>query len=138
MFLSLSRQKQWLDIRNVTTEVPFLKTCACGCSSLQTPASAYSLKSFPKFLPVILQACYLYIFSCHTFTSSQLSINVLSYSTLWTTILGRITIWKVPCQWSLLRLWLHVLNKTTRYRKSNWKQNSLFWDLFIFLYSIFY
>lgn len=27
MFLSLSRPKQWLDIRNVTTEVPFLKTC---------------------------------------------------------------------------------------------------------------
>ncbi len=77
----------------MTTVAKFLDTSVCGALDALTPASVHSLWSSPKFLNrfcltilvslrVLLVGCA--SFSSTLFPSTQLSVNMLGYSTLWT------------------------------------------------------
>ncbi len=76
-----------------TTVAKFLDTSVCGALDALTPASVHSLWSSPKFLnqfcfdnphkaAVLSVGCA--FFSSTLFPSTQLSVNMLGYSTLWT------------------------------------------------------
>ncbi len=71
-----------------TTVAKFLDTSVCGALDALTPASVHSLWSSPKFLNrfcltilIMLRFSRLVV---HLFPSTQLSVNMLGYSTLWT------------------------------------------------------
>ncbi len=76
-----------------TTIAKFLDTSVCGALDALTPASVHSLWSSPKLLnqfcltilirTLVLSAGCAY-FSSTLFSSTQISVNMLGYSTLWT------------------------------------------------------
>ncbi len=72
-----------------TTVAKFLETSVCGALDALTPASVHSLWSSPKFLNWFCSTILIRLrFSrlvVHLFPSTQLSVNMLGYSTLWTT-----------------------------------------------------
>ncbi len=71
-----------------TTVAKFLDTSVCGALDNLTPASVHSLWSSPKFLNrfclTILIRLRFSRLVVHLFPSTQLSVNMLGYSTLWT------------------------------------------------------
>ncbi len=71
-----------------TTVAKFLDTSVCGALDALTPASVHSLWSSPKFLNrfrlTILIRLRFSRLVVHLFPSTQLSVNMLGYSTLWT------------------------------------------------------
>ncbi len=71
-----------------TTVAKFLDTSVCGALDALTPASVHSLWSSPKFLNrfclIILISLQFSRLVVHLFPSTQLSVNMLGYSTLWT------------------------------------------------------
>ncbi len=72
----------------MTTVAKFLNTSVCGALDALTPASVHSLWSSPKFLNQFCltnhhKAVVLSV-GCASFSSTQLTFNMLGYSTLWT------------------------------------------------------
>ncbi len=71
-----------------TTVAKFLDTSVCGALDALTPASVHSLWSSHKFLNrfclTILIRLWFSRLVVHRFPSTQLSVNMLGYSTLWT------------------------------------------------------
>ncbi len=77
----------------MTTVAKFLDTSVCGALDALTPASVHSLWSSPKFLnrfclTILIRLRFSRVgcasFSSTLFPSTQLSVNMLGYSTLWT------------------------------------------------------
>ncbi len=72
----------------MTTVAKFLDTSVCGALDALTPASVHSLWSSPKFLNrfclTILIRLRFSRLVVRLFPSTQLSVNMLGYSTLWT------------------------------------------------------
>ncbi len=72
----------------MTTVAKFLDTSVCGALDVLTPASVHFLWSSPKFLNrfclTILIRLRFSRLVVHLFLSTQLSVNLLGYSTLWT------------------------------------------------------
>ncbi len=90
----------------MTTVAKFLDTSVCGALDALTPASVHSSWSSPKFLNwfclTILIRLWFSRLVVHLFPSTQLSVNMLGYSTLWTASLvmnvcGFSSLWR--CQW---------------------------------------
>ncbi len=95
-----------------TTVAKFTRLCVVALDAL-TPASVHSLWSSPKFLNrfclTILIRLWFSWFGCASFSSTlfpstQLSVNMLGYSTLWTaSFFGNECLWLYPpcdgCQW---------------------------------------
>ncbi len=71
-----------------TTVAKFLDTSVCGALDALTPTSVHSSWSSPKFLNrfclTILIRLRFSRLVVHLFPSTQLSVNMLGYSTLWT------------------------------------------------------
>ncbi len=97
----------------MTTVAKFLDTSVCGALDVLTPASVHSLWSSPKFLNwfclTILIRLRFSRLVVHLFPSTQLSVNMLGYSTLWTASLvmnvcGLPSLWRV----SMIVFWTTV------------------------------
>ncbi len=93
MPLTLSVVQEWLNKRNTTTVAKFLDTSVCGGSWCLDPSLSPFLVKFTQILESILldnphKAAVLSVgcasFSSALFPSTQLSANMLGYSTLWT------------------------------------------------------
>ncbi len=91
--LMLSVVQEWLNKRNTTTVAKFLDTSVCGGSWCLDPSLSPFLVKFTQILESILldnphKAAVLSVgyasFSSTLFPSTQLSVNMLGYSTLWT------------------------------------------------------
>ncbi len=91
--LTLSVVQEWLNKRNTTTVAKFLDTSVCGGSWCLDPSLSPFLVKFTQILESILldnthKAAVLSVgcasFSSTLFPSTQLSVNMLGYSTLWT------------------------------------------------------
>ncbi len=91
--LMLSVVQEWLNKRNTTTVAKFLDTSVCGGSWCLDPSLSPFLVKFTQILESILldnphNAAVLSVgcasFSSTLFPSTQLSVNMLGYSTLWT------------------------------------------------------
>ncbi len=91
--LTLSVVQEWLNKRNMTTVAKFFDTSVCGGSWCLDPSLSPFLVKFTQILESILldnphKAAVLSVgcasFSSTLFPSSQLSVNMLGYSTLWT------------------------------------------------------
>ncbi len=91
--LTLSVVQEWLNKRNTTTVAKFLDTSVCGGSWCLDPSLSPFLVKFTQILESILldnphKAAVLSVgyasFSSTLFPSTQLSDNMLGYSTLWT------------------------------------------------------
>ncbi len=91
--LTLSVVQEWLNKRNTTTVAKFLDTSVCGGSWSLDPSLSPFLVKFTQILESILldnphKAAVLSVgcasFSSTLFPSTQLSVNMLGYSTLWT------------------------------------------------------
>ncbi len=76
-----------------TTVAKFLDTSVCGALDVSTPASVHSSWSSPKFLngfclTILIRLRFSRLdcayFSSTLFLPTQLSVNMLGYSTLWT------------------------------------------------------
>ncbi len=83
-----------------TTVAKFLDTSVCGALDALTPASVHSSWSSPKFLNqfclTILIRLRLSRLVVHLFPSTQLSVNMLGYSTLWTaSFFGNECLWLI-------------------------------------------
>ncbi len=103
----------------MTTVAKFLDTSVCGALDALTPASVHSLWSSPKFLNRFcltiltrlrfsrLDCAYL---SSTLFPSTQLSVNMLGYSTLWTASLAMNVCGLIPPLWrvSMIVFWTTV------------------------------
>ncbi len=85
--------QEWLNKRNTTTVAKFLDTSVCGGSWCFDPSLSPFLVKFTQILESILldnphKAAVLSVgcasFSYTLFPSTQLSVNMLGYSTLWT------------------------------------------------------
>ncbi len=85
-----------------TTVAKFLDTSVCGALDALTPASVHSLWSSPKFLNwfclTILIRLRFSRLVVHLFPSTQLSVNMLGYSTLWTASLVMNVCVLPPCE----------------------------------------
>ncbi len=86
--LTLSVVQEWLNKRNTTTVAKFLDTSVCGGSWGLDPSLSPFLVKFTQILESILldnphKAVVLSV-GCASFSSTQLSVNMLGYSTLWT------------------------------------------------------
>ncbi len=90
---TLSVVQEWLNKRNTTTVAKFLDTSVCGGSWCLDPSLSPFLVKFTQILESILldnphKAAVLSVgcatFSSTLFPSTQLSVNMLGYSTLWT------------------------------------------------------
>ncbi len=96
-----------------TTVAKFLDTSVCGALDALTPASVHSLWSSPKFLNrfclTILIRLWFSRLVVHLFPSTQLSVNMLGYSTLWTASLA-INVCGLPSLWrvSMIVFWTTV------------------------------
>ncbi len=91
--LTLYVVQEWLNKRNTTTVAKFLDTSVCGGSWCLDPSLSPFLVKFTQILESILldnphKAAVLSVgcasFSSTVFPSTQLSVNMLGYSTLWT------------------------------------------------------
>ncbi len=91
--LTLSVVQEWLNKRKTTTVAKFLDTSVCGGSWCLDPSLSPFLVKFTQILESILldnphKAAVLSVgcasFSSTLFPSTQLSVNMLGYSTLWT------------------------------------------------------
>ncbi len=91
--LTLSVVQEWLNKRNTITVAKFLDTSVCGGSWCLDPSLSPFLVKFTQILESILldnphKAAVLSVgctsFSSTLFPSTQLSVNMLGYSTLWT------------------------------------------------------
>ncbi len=91
--LTSSVVQEWLNKRNTTTVAKFLDTSVCGGSWCLDPSLSPFLVKFTQILESILldnpqKAAVLSVdcasFSSTLFPSTQLSVNMLGYSTLWT------------------------------------------------------
>ncbi len=91
--LMLSVVQEWLNKRNTTTVAKFLDTSVCGGSWCLDPSLSPFLVKFTQILESILldnphKSAVLSVgcasFSSTLFPSTQLSVNMLGYSTLWT------------------------------------------------------
>ncbi len=103
-----------------TTVAKFLDTSVCGALDALTPASVHSMWILPKFLnqfsilldnphkAVVLSVGCAY-FSSTIFPSTQLSVNMLGYSTLWTASLV-MNVCVLPSLWrvSMIVFWTTV------------------------------
>ncbi len=89
-----------------TTVAKFLDTSVCGALDALTPASVHSLWSSPKFLNLSVGCA---SFSSTLFPSTQLSVNMLGYSTLWTASLA-MNVCVLPSLWrvSMIVFWTTV------------------------------
>ncbi len=96
-----------------TTVAKFLDTSVCGALDALTPASVHSLWSSPKFLNwfclTILIRLRFSRLVVHLFPSTQLSVNMLGYSTLWTASLA-MNVCVLPSLWrvSMIVFWTTV------------------------------
>ncbi len=103
-----------------TTVAKFLDTSVCGALDALTPASVHSLWSSPKFLNwfrlTILISLRFSRLVVHLFPSTQLSVNMLGYSTLWTASL----VMNVCVLRSLWRVSIIVFWTTVRSAVSPW------------------
>ncbi len=100
---SLSVVQEWLNKRNTTTVAKFLDTSVCGGSWCLDPSLSPFLVKFTQILESILldnprNAAVLSVgcasFSSTLFPSTQLSVNMLGYSTLWTaSLFGNECLW---------------------------------------------
>ncbi len=111
--LTLSVVQEWLNKRNTTTVAKFLDTSVCGGSWCLDPSLSPFLVNFTQILESILldnpiKAAVLSVgcasFSSKLFPSTQLSVNMLGYSTLWTaSLFGKWMFVAYPpcegCQW---------------------------------------
>ncbi len=101
--LTLSVVQEWLNKRNTTTVAKFLDTSVCGGSWCLDPSLSQFLVKFTQILESILlnnphKAAVLSVgcasFSSTLFPSTQLSVNMLGYSTLWTaSLFGNECLW---------------------------------------------
>ncbi len=91
--LTWSVVQEWFNKRNTTTLAKFLDTSVCGDSWCLDPSLSPFLVKFTQILESILldnrhKAAVLSVgcasFSSTLFLSTQLSVNMLGYSTLWT------------------------------------------------------
>ncbi len=91
--LTMSVVQEWLNKRYTTTVAKFLNTSVCGGSWGLDPSLSPFLVKFTQILESILldnphKAAVLSVgcasFSSTLFPSTQLSVNMLGYSTLWT------------------------------------------------------
>ncbi len=91
--LALSVVQEWLNKSNTTTVAKFLDTSVCGGSWCLDPSLSPFLVKFTQILESILldnphKAAVLSVgcasFSSTLYPSTQLSVNMLGYSTLWT------------------------------------------------------
>ncbi len=95
-----------------TTVAKFLDTSVCGALDALTPALVHSLWSSPKFLNRMLDNPHktaVLSVGCASFSSTQLSVNMLGYSTLWTAYLTMnvcvlLSLWRV----SMIVFWTTV------------------------------
>ncbi len=86
--LMLSVVQECLNKRNTTTVAKFLDTSVCGGSWWLDPSLSPFLVKLTQILELILldnphKAAVLSV-GCASFSSTQLSVNMLGYSTLWT------------------------------------------------------
>ncbi len=85
-----------------TTVAKFLDTSVCGALDALTSASVHSLWSSPKFLKLFCLTIIIRLrfsrFVVHLFPSTQLSVNMLGYSTLWTASLVMNVCVLPPCE----------------------------------------
>ncbi len=90
---TMSVVQEWLNKRNTTTVAKFLDTSVCGGSWCLDPRLSPFLVKFTQILESILldnphKAAVLSVgcasFSSTLFPSTQLPVNMLGYSTLWT------------------------------------------------------
>ncbi len=97
----------------VTVTVDNCNTSVCGALDALTPASVHSLWSSPKFLNrfrlTILIRLRFSRLVVHLFPSTQLSVNMLGYSTLWTAYLT-MNVCGLPYLWrvSMIVFWTTV------------------------------
>ncbi len=91
--LTLSVVQEWLNKRNTTTVAKFLDTSVCGGSWCLDPSLSPFLVQFTQILESILldnpHKAAVFSVGCASFSSTllpstQLSVNMLGYSTLWT------------------------------------------------------
>ncbi len=102
------------DYLSPSTQVKNLgDTSVCGALDALTPASVHSLWSSPKFLNrfflTILISLRFSRLVVHLFPSTQLSVNMLGYSTLWTASLV-MNVCVLPSLWrvSMIVFWTTV------------------------------
>ncbi len=135
--LTLSVVQEWLNKRNTTTVAKFLDTSVCGGSWCLDPSLSPFLVKFTQILESILldnphKAAVLSVgcasFSSTLFPSTQLSVIMLGYSTLWTaSFFGNECLWLTllvkgvndclldNCQINSLSPWLcSLVNQTER------------------------
>ncbi len=97
----------------MTTVAKFLDMSVCGALDALTPASVHSLWSSPKFLnrfclTILIRLRFSRLVE-HLFPSTQLSVNMLGYSTLWTASLA-MNVCVFPSLWrvSMIVFWITV------------------------------
>ncbi len=103
MPLTLSVVQEWLNKRNTTTVAKFFDKSVCGGSWCFDPSLSPFLMKFTQILESVLldnphKAVVLLVdcasFSSTLFPSTQLSVNMLGYSTLWTaSLFGNECLW---------------------------------------------
>ncbi len=101
--IQLSVVQEWLNKRNTTTVAKFLDTSVCGGSWCLDPSLSPFLVKFTQILESILlenphKAAVLSVgcasFSSTLFPSTQISVNMLGYSTQWTaSLFGNECLW---------------------------------------------
>ncbi len=106
--LTLSVVQEWLNKRNTTTVAKFLDTSVCGGSWCLDPSLSPFLVKFTQILESILldnphKAAVLSVgcasFSSTLFPSTQLSVNMLGYSTLWQPASLAMNVCGLPSLW---------------------------------------